>query len=171
MIGDLDVLKVCCLLFNPREVFLDVPGVDNQHVAIFSQVINKQVINRVAVGQAELGIERLAYGETGDIIGDEILQESERARSFGLKFAHVTDVEEACAGAYSFVLLQDTAILDRHLPAAKLDHLRAEFEVGGVKRCALQARHPRATVAVGSEGVNLGIDLDNEYSLVRIVST
>ena len=120
LIGKMDIFKVPGLLFYPGIVFVNVGRVDDQHVMHVRQVINEQVIDGIAIGHTELRIKGLANGETRDIVRDEILQERQGARSFNLEFTHVADVEEASAGAYRFVLLQNTAVLYRHFPATKL---------------------------------------------------
>ena len=68
-----------------------------------------------------MSIEGLPDDEARDIVGDEILQESQGIRPFDLKLTHVADVKESGVGAYGLVLFQNTAVLYRHLPAAKLD--------------------------------------------------
>src|SRR5947209_9836590 len=102
------------------------------------QVINEQVIDGIAIGHAELRVEGLANCEAGDIVGDEILQKRQCARSLNLEFAHVADVEEAGAGAYCFVFLQNTTVLYGHLPAAKLYKPCTQCTMLLVKGCAFQ---------------------------------
>ena len=105
---------------------------------LVGEVINNQVVDGVAIGEAELRVERLADGESRDVIGNEILQERERTSSFDLEFAHVADIEEAGASAYRFVLFQNTAVLNRHLPAAKLYKPRAHRAMLFVERSTFQ---------------------------------
>jgi len=46
----------------------------------------------------------------------------------------VGDVEQAASGTHGVVFLDLRAVVDRHVPAAEIDHLGAEFAVGGVER-------------------------------------
>ena len=46
-------------------------------------------------------------------------------------------IEEPCARADGTMLLNDTRVLDWHLPAGKVDHPRAECQVLFVERRAL----------------------------------
>jgi hypothetical protein len=48
------------------------------------------------------------------------LQERQGARALNLELTHVANVKEAGVGAYRLVLLQNTTVLYRHFPAAKL---------------------------------------------------
>jgi hypothetical protein len=50
----------------------------------------------------------------------------------------VRNVEEAHALAHGAVLLEDARVLDRHLPAAEVDHARAELLVERVERSPLE---------------------------------
>ena len=47
--------------------------------------------------------------------------------------AHVADVKDADAGAYGYVFGDEPGVFDRHVPAAEVDHLRAELAMGGVQ--------------------------------------
>ena len=50
---------------------------------------------------------------------------------------HVTDVEDAHAGAHRIVLSDNAArrrIFDGHIPAIEIHHLRAHLAMDGVKR-------------------------------------
>ncbi len=46
------------------------------------------------------------------------------------------DIEDADAGAHGHVLGDEAGVLDGHVPAAEVDHLRAQAAVGGVE-CGL----------------------------------
>ena len=52
--------------------------------------------------------------------------------------AHVGDIEDAGMGADRDVLLLDSVVLDRHLPAGEGNHLGASLEVSLVKRSPAQ---------------------------------
>src|SRR5437588_9936630 len=63
LIEYLYVRELLRLFQNPGKIFLDVGRVNDQHVVIFIQVIDKQVIDGIAVGQTKLRVERLFNGE------------------------------------------------------------------------------------------------------------
>ena len=48
-------------------------------------------------------------------------------------FAHVAHVEQADGRTNGAVLLQDAGVLERHVPAAEIDHFGAHPAMGGVE--------------------------------------
>jgi hypothetical protein len=56
------------------------------------------------------------------------------ARAAQVHGAHVRDVEHARVAAHRVVLLELGAVVERHVPAAEVDHARAEFDVSRVER-------------------------------------
>ena len=76
-----------------------------------------------------------------------------------VELAHVRDVEEADPLADGPVLLEDAGVLDRHLPAAEVDQLRAELAVQVVEGRAAQRglwsgdRHRQRKLAQGGGGI------------------
>ena len=63
-----------------------------------------------------------------------MLEERQRVAALDLDLAHVADVEQAGGVAHRVVLIHDAAILNRHLPAAELDHPRAQGDMAIVER-------------------------------------
>ena len=86
----------------------------------------------------QLRVERLVDFEAGDVVGDEALEEVERAGAFEVELAHVADIEEASALADGAMLVEDAGVLDGHLPAAELDEPRAEGDVPVVEGGAFE---------------------------------
>ena len=79
---------------------------------------------------------------------------SSEPRPAKLDVAHVADVEEAHAGAHGHVLGDQARILDRHIPAAEVDHLRAKPSMQAVQwsfaefdRCRHRASNERGILA------------------------
>ena len=68
-----------------------------------------------------------------DVVGEQMAQELARARAVQVDDGHVRDVEHAGVAAHLLVLLDLRAVVDRHVPAAEVDHLRAERAVGFVE--------------------------------------
>ena len=69
------------------------------------------------------------------------LQQLQRARPRDLEFAHVTEVENTCAGADSPMLLDDAAVLNRHFEAREVGHSRAELQMFSEQDSALRETH------------------------------
>ena len=73
-----------------------------------------------------------------DVVGDQPLHGFGGARAAKVDLAHVADVEYPDGLPGGAVLVDDAAgVADWHRPAAEVDHLRAEAEVGFVERGAL----------------------------------
>src|SRR5258706_6469473 len=137
LVHDLDI-EISGLLFHPGKVFIDVARVDDQHVVVFSEMVNNQVVDGATVGKPELCIDRLVIGKAGNIIGNKVLQERECVRAFDFEFAHVTDIEKTGMGTYCTMFVQDATILYGHLKAAELYDARAQRNMLLVKRGAFQ---------------------------------
>src|SRR5262249_25995432 len=76
--------------------------------------------------QAVAGLEVL-HG--GGVVGPDVLDQRQAVGPGEGEPAHVADVEHAGPGADGGVLVDDGAVLDRHLPAGEIDEAPA---VGGV---------------------------------------
>jgi len=69
-----------------------------------------------------------------------VLYEVERLRAVYFDFAHVADVEQACAVADRAMFVEDASIFDGHVPSAEVDHLGAQGAMDGVER-SLEKSH------------------------------
>ena len=113
---------------------------------------------------------RAARCDPPDVVGEELLQEDEGARTARLHLAHVGDVEDAGALADRGVLGADARVLHRHLPARERHEARPCCHVALVQGRPLQrlgvghlgadpsaepggARSPRAPPACTPSGV------------------
>src|SRR5260370_23717609 len=99
------------------------------------------IVNKRALRIQHRGILRLADSEQRRIVHADVLHGSQRAsrRAPGpyADVAHVADIEKANASAHGFVLRDQAAarrVLDRHIPAAKINHFRAQTAVQRVQR-------------------------------------
>ena len=68
-----------------------------------------------------------------DVVGEREAQEVARAGAFEVDDAHVRHVEHAGVAAHRVVLLDLRAVVDRHVPAAEVDHAGARGAVRGVE--------------------------------------
>ena len=96
----------------------------------------------VPCGREQRGVVRLVVGEARRVVHGDVLDGGESAGAAKLDFAHVRDVKEADGGADGEVLGDQSnaeagagsGILDRHVPAAEVDHFGLERAVRGVER-------------------------------------
>ena len=91
----------------------------------------------VPCGREQRGVVRLPVLEARGVVHGDVLDGGQRAGAAKLDLAHVAHVEQAHAGAHGQVLGDEaaagTGILDRHIPAAEVDHLGLERAMGGVE--------------------------------------
>src|SRR5207247_11473579 len=78
----------------------------------------------------------LAHRQGRDVVAGQTLERGEGAGPLDLELAHVAHVEEADGAAYRPVLLDDSGVLHRHLPAPERHHARAGLDVRLVERRA-----------------------------------
>ena len=78
---------------------------------------------------------RLTRADAAQVVGQARVDEVGGARPADRRLAEVAHVEDADALAHRGVLGDDAAagVLDRHLPAAEVGHLRAEGDVAVVQ--------------------------------------
>jgi hypothetical protein len=67
---------------------------------------------------------RLTFFQLGRTVRGDRLDYVQRFGPANLDFAHVADIEETDGVPDRVVLLDDSRILHRHVPAAEIDHLR-----------------------------------------------
>ena len=128
---------------KPRQVALVVGGVRDRQVALGVQTVGEEVVEHAAVLAAKHAVLSAADGDRGDVVGEQPLQQRERAGAAGFDLAHVRDVEDPAGLAHGHVLLAHAGVLDRHLPAGELNELCAGGEVALVQDCASRVRGSR----------------------------
>src|SRR6266446_1194786 len=127
---------------EPFAIHVDIRGVDAQHVMLRRKPIDDEIIDRAAIGRANQRVLRLAVDEARGRIGERMLEQRERLWSPQFELAHVAQVENAGGRAHRQMLFYDTAIVERHLEAAKLRHSRAELAMQTEKGRVLDRLHP-----------------------------
>src|SRR5699024_42586 len=73
-----------------------------------------------------------------DAVGQQMTQKIAYALAMQIHHAHVRYIEHAGLTAYGVMLVDLRAVVDRHVPAAEVDHARTQFAVGGVQYCFLR---------------------------------
>jgi hypothetical protein len=104
--------------------------------------VDEDVVDEGALRGEQGGVVRLAVLELRSVIHGEVLHGGERAGAAELDLAHVRDVKEADGGADGEMLGHEAAgtavelagVLNRHIPAAEVDHLGLQGAMGGVER-------------------------------------
>jgi hypothetical protein len=109
--------------------------VHHQQVALGRVAVDDDVVDGRPTRHGQRRVLGLAVAYLRHVVGGDALQERERARAQDLELPHVGDVEEAGGLADGQVLGDQAGILDRHVPAAEGNHLRAAFPVNLVEGC------------------------------------
>ena len=130
---------LCSLLFHPGNILVGRARIHHDAEPLFVHEIYDQVINHSAIFQQHAGIKRLArLGEFIHIVCQQIAQKTAYAITLEINHAHVRHVEHAAVVAYLMVFVDLRAVIDRHIPAAEIDHLCAHRAVGCIKRSLLE---------------------------------
>jgi hypothetical protein len=120
---------------EPRDVLGGGAGVDHQAEPVLAEEVADEVVDDTALLVEHAGVERLSRNlELRDVVGEGGLQESACARALHFHHLHVGDVEESRVAPHRVVLLDLRAVVDRHVPAAEIDHARAGCAVDLVER-------------------------------------
>ena len=122
------------LRLDVREILLAIGSVDADEVMSIGELVDDNVIHEGALLGEQGGVLRLPHRETGGIVAGDLLHQVQRLRPANLNFPHVAYVEQARRRAHGQMLGDDAAVLHRHVPAGKVDHLRFQGAVGGVER-------------------------------------
>ena len=113
---------------DPGFILIEVGGVDHQQVVI-AAIVDDQVVDDPTIGIAHRAVLGLVDGDLGGVIDGEAVDHLQGPGAAQDDLPHVRHIEDAHGGAHPPVLLQDAAVLDRHLKAGKIDHLGAQAHV------------------------------------------
>ena len=116
-----------------REVDRDVACVDDQEPNLVGQLVDDQVVDNAALGVEEKRVLSLALIKAVNVAGESLAQQPLGTGASNLELPHVRDVKEPGSRSYRAVLFVDTHVVDRHLPACKINHARAELDVAIVQ--------------------------------------
>jgi len=126
---------------QPLEVLVARAGVDDHPVPLVVHVVDDQVVDHAAVLAQHARVERLpALRELRHVVREQPAQVVAYARAAKVHHAHVRDVEHAGVAAHRMVLLDLRAVIDRHVPAAEVDHAGAGGDVDVIERCTQSHR-------------------------------
>lgn len=127
------------VFLEPGPVLVAIGGIDH-HQKLIGDVVDEDVIHNPAIGLTEQAIARLPDGNGGHVAGNDVLEERHSVGAANHKAAHMANVKQAGTLPHRVVLLDDPAILDRHLPAAELNHPRAGGAMGIEERGTFEHR-------------------------------
>jgi hypothetical protein len=137
--GMLDLaIKLASVVTHPTEIFFAGAGVDDEQVLIFGQAVNDNIVYESSLRIEQGRILRLSDGQLRSVVHREMLHGGKRFAAGQSDISHVADVKNTDAGADGHVLVDDAAsdrsgVFDRHVPAVKLNHLRAHLAMDGVQ--------------------------------------
>ena len=115
-----------------------VPALTTMRNQSSREEVDDEVVEDAAVRAQQARIERLAgVLELVDVVGERIAQEIARAVAAQIERAHVRYVEHAGVAAHGVMLVDLRAVVDRHVPAAEVDHARARGAMHGMERGVL----------------------------------
>ena len=111
------------------EILLLVRGVDAEEEGIVRHFVDQDIVHEAAVFIKQAGVLRLPVLQFRDGVGGGEVHEFHGFRAANLDLAHVADVEHTYGFAHGMVLIDEARVLDGHVPAAEIDHLRARGAV------------------------------------------
>jgi hypothetical protein len=116
------------VLPDPGEVDRRVRRVhDEEHLVL--PLVDEEVVDRVAVRLAEQRVPDRPFRDLRAEVRRDPVDELHAVVARHAHAPHVREVEEPGLRAHGPDLVEDRAVLHRHVPAAELDHLRAERDV------------------------------------------
>jgi hypothetical protein len=136
---------------DPAPVLVDVRGVHAEEERVLGEPRHDDVVDAASRVVQHQPVARPAEPESEDVAGHERVGSRRRVAAREMDLAHVRHVEEAGALAHRGVLLEDRAVLDRHLEAREGDEARAEPAVGLV-----EGRPVQRAQAFGPAGFGCG---------------
>ena len=119
-----------CLPAHPGEILVARTGVDDGAESGRRSEINDEIVDDAAAVIEHAAVERLAGRlQLADVVGEQPLKERPDPVAREVDDAHVRDVEYTSTPPDGVVLRDLGAVLQRHVPAAKVHHPGAELAV------------------------------------------
>ena len=124
--------------FEPSDVRRGARSIDDEQIFVLAGAICVEIVHDTAPFVADQSVVALADAQFAQIIGQQAVQESFRAASRYLDLAHVGDVKQAGRFANREMFLNDSRILNWHIPPAEVHHARTESP-GRFIKCGVHA--------------------------------
>ena len=139
LVGELHVGEPGEVVVEVLPVLDPVGGIDHEEVRRHVEAVEVGIVHGAARGSGHDGVLRLQRVERLGVVGEHVLEKGHGAGAAKDEASHVADVEEAGSAACREVLVDDARrVLDRHVPAAEVDHAGAERHVTVVEGSALE---------------------------------
>ena len=100
--------------------------------------VDQDIVHEAAVIVEQAGVVRLADLQLPDAVGGDEIGELRRLRPADLDLAHVADIEEPGGGADGVVLVDDSGVLDGHVPASEIDHFGPQGAMNRIQRSSAE---------------------------------
>ncbi|MNJ57837.1 hypothetical protein D3C77_534450 [compost metagenome] len=110
---------------QPGQVLVAGRGVDHQAITVFAAV-DDHIVDDPALLIEHGAVQGLASSvQTIDIVGQQMLQPDASLGAANIDHGHMGNIEHPAVTAHLMVLLDLRAIMQGHVPTAKIDHLGA----------------------------------------------
>ena len=130
-------VKTGGLLLHPGDVFVAGRRIDHHAVAVGRQV-DDQVVDHPALLVEHAAVQGLAQQlQALHVVGQQMLQVGLGLGAADIHHGHVRHVEHPAVTAHLMVLLNLRTVMQRHVPAAEIDHFGTQSQVLIVEGCAL----------------------------------
>ena len=134
--GDELDIKTFRLLLHPGQILVGRAGIDYEAELRGFEEVDDQVVQYPPGFIQQAGIEGFARpGQLGDVIGQQAAQPARGIGAGQVDRQHVGNIEHAGVRAYRLMFFDLRAVMNRHVPAGKIDHFRAVQGMLGVERC------------------------------------
>ena len=120
------------------EIFLLVGGVDTKEVMVLGDLVDQDVVHESAVRIEQPGVLRLADFQLVDGVGGGEIGELRGLRPVDFDLTHVADIENPDGAAHGLVLVDDSGVLDGHVPPAEIHHFGAQGAMNGIQRSGFE---------------------------------
>ena len=126
---------------QPGQVAIGGAGVDHETEEILAEEVHDEVVDHAASLVQHTGVQRFArHHQLGHVVGQHPGEQFAHARTVQVDGEHVRHVEHAGRVAHGMMFLDLRAVVHGHVPAAEIDHARAQGAMHGIQRGGLQCR-------------------------------
>ncbi|MNS34972.1 hypothetical protein D3C72_671120 [compost metagenome] len=122
---------------HPGHVLIAGGGVDHQAITLI-ETVDDHVVDNPALLVEHGAVQRTAGAvQAFDIIGQQMPEPGFCLGATDIDYGHVGYIEDTAIAAHLMVFLDLRSIMQRHVPTAKIDHLRAKGEMKVIQRRTL----------------------------------
>ena len=105
--------------------------------------MDNDVVDKCPLGIKHRRILALTVSQLRHVVHGDVLHSCQGLGSVYPNVAHVADIKGPYARAHGQMLLHQSArlgVVDRHVPAAEVDHLRSKLTMNGIQGCLANRR-------------------------------